>query len=95
MALVSSYIPLNVHVKYLLCMVCMPMGIFVSRKICGSNSEVEVAVSCVLAYIYIYKNVGSISTYSVLTMCAIFGMWQQYLFCDIYQIYVKCSLLKG
>ena len=55
--------------------------------------EVEVAFGCVLAYIC--KPAGSICSFSMLAISGIFGMWQSYLFSNICQICVQCSMLMA
>ena len=67
----------------------------VGRLVSGTNlaktCEIEGAVGCVL--VYLCKYVGSVCQFSMWAVLATFGMWQQYIFSDISQICVQCSLL--
>ena len=88
-------IPPDMYVKYWAYMIytsklvgTFGFGIFLAIK-----DEVEVAVDWVLAFIC--KNVGFTCLYSIFHLWAMYGMWQLYLFSDICQICIQCSLLKG
>ena len=57
------------------------------------TSVIKVIVYCIL--VYICKNVRSICPWNMLSIWVVFQMWQSYLFSDICQIIVQCSLLNS
>ena len=76
----------NMRIKYWGYMICMPnlVGISFFGTYFEITCEVDVAVCCVLTYVLC----------SMLTVWAIVGMWQRYLFSDICQICEQCSFVN-